>query len=82
LNDIRDEVKEQEKDNSILSAGYMMVGNMLRRLPIGSFFDIETGIFYWQPGPGFLGEYKFVFLTGTGNGRLARKHITVKIVPR
>jgi hypothetical protein len=51
-------------------------------LPIGSFLDTEKGVLYWQPGPGFVGEYKFVFLTGTGNGRLARKHITVKIVPR
>jgi hypothetical protein len=62
-------------------SGYMAVEGYLQPLPIGSTLDRERGVFYWQPGPGFLGEYKFVFLTGTGNGRLARKLVTIKVVP-
>lgn len=41
--------------------GYMIVGNQLRPLPIGSTLDAKSGTFYWQPGPGFIGEYKLLF---------------------
>lgn len=42
-------------------AGYMIVGNQLRPLPIGSTLDTKSGTFYWQPGPGFIGEYILLF---------------------
>jgi hypothetical protein len=42
--------------------GYMQVRDELRRLPIGSTLDKENNIFYWQPAPGFLGEYELVFV--------------------
>ncbi|MCP4153615.1 MAG: hypothetical protein GY757_38155, partial [bacterium] len=57
------------------SKGYLVVGKQLRALPIGSTFDAEKGIFYWQPGPGFLGEYRFLFI-GKNN---TRKMIKIKI---
>jgi hypothetical protein len=41
---------------------YQVVGGTLRRLPIGSSFDPDRGIFYWQPVPGYLGSFDFVFL--------------------
>ena len=31
-------------------------------LPIGAFLDESRGLFYWQPGPGFVGEYVLEFL--------------------
>jgi alkaline phosphatase len=61
-------IKELERVGIQLShpgsdiSGYMVVGNQLRPLPVGSTLDIKTGTFYWQPGPGFIGEYKLVFL--------------------
>ncbi|MBL0158269.1 MAG: hypothetical protein IPP47_14370 [Bryobacterales bacterium] len=39
----------------------LRVGDELRELPIGSTFDAEGGIFYWQLGPGYLGEYLLEF---------------------
>jgi hypothetical protein len=45
-------------------SAYQVVGDDLRPLPIGSTFDTGRGILYWQPGPGFIGEYVFVFLDG------------------
>ena len=33
-------------------------------LPIGSTWDAASGILYWQPAPGFLGRYRFVFANG------------------
>ncbi|MCP5103718.1 MAG: PQQ-binding-like beta-propeller repeat protein [bacterium] len=56
-------------------SGYQFVGNQIRPLPIGSFLDSETGIFYWQPGPGFVGEYSLKFM----NGEMIRKDIVIRI---
>ncbi len=39
--------------------GYQVVNGERVALPIGS--SLKRGVFYWQPGPGFLGEYDLVF---------------------
>jgi hypothetical protein len=82
-------IEEQIKNNSTfniqnskLCAGYLQVGSMLRRLPIGSTFDIKAGTFSWQPGPGFSGEYRLVFLSGDKGGSYNRKNVTIRIVPK
>jgi hypothetical protein len=60
-------------------AGYLVVENELRPLPIGSTLDAQSGIFYWQPGPGFLGTYSFIFVDGrTG----LKKSVAMTIKPR
>ncbi len=65
-----------------LVSGYMVVGNSIRPLPVGSTLDAERGLFYWQPGPGFAGVYRFVF-TFSENGTIRkRKDMTVAIMPR
>jgi Leucine-rich repeat (LRR) protein len=51
-------------------------------LPIGSMFDSARGVFSWQPGPGFIGEYRFVFVEKGPGGLLIRKNINVKIIPK
>jgi hypothetical protein len=61
--------------------GYMKVNDRLRSLPVGSTLDIEKGIFYWQPGVGFLGEYSFVFME-KHPGSWVKKNIIVRIAPR
>jgi len=61
--------------------GYLKVGNQLKPLPIGSTLDTKTGVFCWEPGPGFIGEYRFVFILKGENGKTDRQDITVKIVP-
>jgi hypothetical protein len=62
--------------------GFQLVGDQVRPLPIGSFLDIERGIFYWQPGPGFLGRYNLVFLETGPNSVMTKKNIFVEIVPQ
>jgi len=42
--------------------GHQLVGNRLKCLPIGSFLDARQGVFYWTPGPGFVGVYELVFI--------------------
>jgi hypothetical protein len=39
--------------------GYQLVHGKRAPLPIGS--SLKRGVFYWQPGPGFIGEYDLVF---------------------
>jgi hypothetical protein len=62
--------------------GYLITGNRLRELPIGSTLDIDRGVFYWQPGPGFTGNYDFVFVEEDETGQMRRKDITINIVPK
>lgn len=62
--------------------GYAVVGDSLRDLPIGSTLDTAHGVFSWQPGPGFVGEYDLVFAVPGGGGKTMKKQITVNIIPR
>ena len=47
-------------------SGFLQVGNEYRSLPVGSSFDPAGGVFAWQIGPGFLGEFKLVFVKKAG----------------
>jgi Leucine-rich repeat (LRR) protein len=51
-------------------------------LPVGSTLDKEKGVFYWQPGPAFLGEYRLVFIDKIGDMAVGRKNLIVKIVSK
>jgi hypothetical protein len=57
--------------------GYQIVGNQLRPLPIGSFLDRGWGVFYWQPGPGFVGAYQLLFVLEGER----EKRVNIKINP-
>jgi len=82
------EIKELERfmlqpnGYSKFYTGYLVVNGQLRSLPIGSKIDANTGIFYWQAGPGFIGEYEFVFFAQDQRGSIAKTHILVKIGPK
>jgi len=62
--------------------GFLVVGNQLRTLPIGSTFNLQKGIFSWIPGPGFVGTYRFIFLEEKQNRKLSKTSITVNILPK
>jgi hypothetical protein len=59
------------------------VGDELRDLPIGSTFDPEGGIFYWQLGPAFLGGFTLEFRAADGTALTIpiRVGITVPSTP-
>ncbi|MCX6584571.1 MAG: hypothetical protein NT166_30740 [Candidatus Aminicenantes bacterium] len=61
--------------------GYLVVNDQLRPLPIGSTLDSQRGIFYWQPGVGFYGDYDLVLIKQTNTGRTAVR-VKVRILPR
>jgi hypothetical protein len=60
---------------------YQNTGDRLRPLPIGSTFDGERDILYWQPGPGFIGQYNFTFLKNGPESEWRKKLIRVVINP-
>jgi hypothetical protein len=62
--------------------GFLVVGNQLRKLPIGSTFNPQRGIFSWIPGPGFVGTYRFIFLEERQNREWSKIFITVNILPK
>jgi len=63
-------------------SGYLVVGDELRPLPIGSTLDEAIGIFSWMPGPGFLGTYDLVFLIQDPYGTINRTFVQVVIKPK
>jgi hypothetical protein len=64
------------------TAGFHLIGNRLAPLPIGSFLDSKSGIFSWQPGPGYLGHHELVFFKRSKTGEMKRILITVRISPQ
>lgn len=74
------EIQLAEADADI--QGYLLSGNELTRLPIGSTLDARTGTFSWIPGPGFLGRYSLVFVLTDANGQSFKKFIEIKIEPK
>ncbi|GAG10996.1 unnamed protein product, partial [marine sediment metagenome] len=65
-----------------VSTGYIVVGDQLRPLPIGSTLDRAKGIFYWQPGPGFIGEYDLVFIKQDEFGMQKRINVKIRVRPK
>jgi hypothetical protein len=62
--------------------GYLVSGSDLKPLPIGSTLDRWRGIFYWQLGPGFSGDYALVFLIEDREGNITRKNIIITVIPK
>jgi len=62
------------------TSGYQLVNGERRPLPIGS--SLNRGVFYWQPGPGFLGQYHLVFEREDGTETHLRVTIRAKTYPR
>ncbi len=63
--------------------GCLVKGDSAGPLPPGSTLDRENGVFYWMPGPGFLGDYTFDFVVSDGiTGKMKRKRVTVSIGPK
>ncbi len=72
----------QFDDGKATYEGYVVIGGRMRPLPVGASLDPSTGLFTWQPGPGFLGRYEFVFLRTGENGLKTRIPVHVRIAPR
>jgi len=55
----------------------------ISQLPIGSTLDTKRGVFYWQPGPGFIGDYQFIFIIKEEKTEGIRARVMrIKIIPK
>lgn len=70
------------KLNNTGCKGYMLQEGKLYPLPTGSTLDSENGIFYWQPGYGYMGRFPLVFVKEGTDGKLVREDVTVNIKPK
>jgi hypothetical protein len=61
-------------------SGYLLVGNRILSLPIGS--TLKDGVFYWMPSVGFFGKYRLVFIERGPYGEMNRKDFMVNIGPK
>jgi hypothetical protein len=58
-------------------SGHLLVAGQRNALPIGS--TLQNGVFYWQLGPGFLGDYPMVFERPDGTDMRVRVRVRPKI---
>lgn len=72
----------QFDDSKATYEGYIVVDGRMRPLPVGSSLDTKTGVFTWQPGPGFLGRYQLVFLRTSEAGIKTRIPVDLRIWPK
>jgi uncharacterized repeat protein (TIGR01451 family) len=56
--------------------GHMLIGGQRAPLPVGS--TLKGGVFYWQAGLGFLGEYRLVFERPDGSETRVRVNVRPK----
>ncbi len=64
--------------HSIPTAGHPTIVN-LTQLPIGSYLDSLGEVFYWQPGPGFLGKFPLTFLKQEKDGTIKKIALLIQI---
>ncbi len=50
-------------------------------MPVGSSFDTRRGVFYWQPGAGFVGRYDFVFVRAEDTADAEQVRVRLLIEP-
>jgi hypothetical protein len=60
-------------------AGYLRVGENLTAMPVGSHLDAASGVFTWQPGPGFLHTYDLVFVRWAAGRAISRQDVRIII---
>jgi hypothetical protein len=75
---IRVEIEELERLEIKLAPGTYST----ETLPVGSQLDTRTGTFYWQPGPGFLGDYLLEFVQQREDGVQVLRKLLIIIKPK
>ncbi len=70
------------RDHPFEYSGYLVMGDQIWSLPIGSSLNTKGSIFYWQPGVAYFGEYQLVFVGKGPDGEMKKKFMNVKIIPK
>jgi hypothetical protein len=61
--------------------GFIVAGERLLRLPVGSTLDLLNNRFLWSPGPGYVKQYRLAFIMQHTSGQLFKQFVTVTILP-
>jgi hypothetical protein len=78
-------IKELERIELLLSeneafvSGYLLSGDHLEPLPVGSTLKNDT--FCWMPGPGYIGEYRLLFVVKGQDGAFRKREVVIRIEP-
>lgn len=59
--------------------GFLRVGSKLRALPVGANLDGSSGVFTWQPGPAFSGDYELLFIRNYPSGEKERVPVMISL---
>ena len=62
-------------------SAYVVAGGRLDRLPAGAGFDAATGLFHWQPGEGFTGDYRFLVVERRADSYDQSWPLDVRVAP-
>ena len=62
--------------------GYVRSAGGLAPLPIGSALNASTGVFTWQPGVGFVGNYDLAFVRWAGGRAISRQDVRIVLNPK
>jgi hypothetical protein len=73
---------EDRGQHGVRFDGHLSVGGERRPLPVGSTLDPSNGRFSWDPGPGFIGRYEFVFSRTGPDDRGEQIAVQVVLRPR
>jgi hypothetical protein len=57
--------------------GFSLHNSLLGPLPVGSTLDRAQGIFFWQPGPAFNGQFPIRFFHTTASAEQTRIDVTI-----
>jgi hypothetical protein len=67
-------------ENEAFVSGYLLSGDHLEPLPAGSTLKNDT--FCWMPGPGYIGEYRLLFVVKGQDGAFRKREVVIRIEPR
>jgi hypothetical protein len=67
--------------SSFVFSGYSVIGERVGALPVGSTLE-PSGMFFWMAGPGYSGEYAFVFIGRNRKGETIHRDIKVIVCPK
>jgi len=59
--------------------GNLLFGDLVRPLPVGSTLDKWNGVYSWQPGPAFFGEFMLAFVEKDSDGDTVKKQVKIVI---
>lgn len=62
--------------------GYLVVGDTLADLPLGSTLQRESGVFHWIPGHAQFGRHHLVFTGEDAKGKPIKQHVTINVIAK